>query len=254
MGKKVLFSEIDPSKGNVFPGALSTIHIDELVDCIEGLRLKNPLSFYYGSTEINNMELYDLQTTKLYEAIKSKGIDDVHLILCPERDSGFYNTMIKRFEVDKVVVIGDERLYHTLDIIADKLMIDRGGYVSDGGDISKSITRYFKGVNNEYTPFSINVRYKWKVVKIGEEYVAPDSALPLGSKRRVGCIEASEAEVVGNSIIGISEAKEIEDVAKLPVLGYIVVIDPNSFKILCTQPKLPKYTFMIQGDLRHIEY
>ncbi|ADM11564.1 pre-mRNA cleavage complex GTPase subunit [Encephalitozoon intestinalis ATCC 50506] len=253
MGKKVLFTEIDPSRGNIFPGALSTMHVDTLIDCIEGLRLKNPLSFFYGSTEITNMELYDLQTTKLQEAIKSKNIDDLHLILCPEGASAFYNTLIKRFEVDRVIVVGNERLYHTLDVIVEKLMISRSGFVEEK-EIGKSISRYFKGVNNEYTPFTFNVKYKWRVVRIGEMYVAPASALPLGSARKVGCVEASEVEISENSVLGISEAREIEDVAGSPVLGYVVVIDTGTFKILCTQPRLPKYVFLIQGDLKHIEY
>nr|AGE95403.1 hypothetical protein ECU05_1130 [Encephalitozoon cuniculi] len=253
LGKKVLFTEVDPSKGNIFPGALSTIHVDALIDCIEGLRLKNPLSFYYGSTEITNMELYDLQTTKLQEAIKAKNVEDLHLILCPEGTSAFYNTLIKRFEVDRVVVVGDERLYHSLDVIAEKLMINRSGFVEEK-EVGRSISRYFKGVNNEYTPFTFNVKYKWRVVRIGEMYVAPVSALPLGSTRKVGCVEASDVEVAENSVLGISEAREIEDVAGSPVLGYVVVINAGAFKILCTQPRLPKYTFLVQGDLKHVEY
>lgn len=251
--KKVLFTEVDPSRGNIFPGALSTIHIDTLVDCVEGMRLKNPLSFYYGSVEMENTELYDLQTTELREAIKNKNVEDFHLILCPEGSSSFYNTLIKRFEVNKVVVVGDERLYHSLDVIVDKLMIDRSGFVNDR-DINKSVSRYFRGANDEYTPFSFNVKYKWKIVRVGEVHVAPDSALPLGSTRKVGCVEVSEVELAENSILAISEAKNIQDVPKSAVLGYVVVIDASTFKILCTQPKLPKYTFLVQGDIKYVEY
>lgn len=253
LGKKVMFTEVDPSKGCIFPGALSTMHVDTLVDCVEGLRLKNPLSFYYGSTEIANMELYDLQTTKLHEAIKAKGVEDLHLILCPEGTSAFYNTLIKRFGVDRVVAVGNERLYHSLDVIAEKLMIGRSGFVEEK-EVGRSISRYFKGVNNEYTPFTFNVKFKWRVVRIGEMYVAPASALPLGSARKVGCVEASEVEIAENAVLGISEAKEIEDVAGSPVVGYVVAIDASAFKILCTQPRLPKYTFLVQGDLKHVEY
>ncbi|KAH9412242.1 hypothetical protein HK407_01g01350 [Ordospora pajunii] len=253
LGKKVLFTEIDPAKGNVFPGALSTMHVDTLIDCVEGLRLTNPLSFYYGSTEIGNMDLYDAQTMRLQEAIQAKGVNDFHLILCPEGTSMFYDALIKRFEVDRVVVVGDERMYHSMKVIAEKMMIRRSGYVEEK-DVGRSISRYFKGVNGEYTPFSFNVKYKWKVVRVGEMYVAPMSALPLGTSRKVGCVEASEVEVVEGSVLGISEAKSIEEVARLPVVGYVVVIDRNTFKILCTQPRLPKYTFFVQGDMRHVEY
>lgn len=253
VGRKVLFTEADLSKGNVFPGALSTVHVDTLIDCVEGIRLKNPLSFYYGSTEMGNTELYDLQTARLFEAVRSKHVDDIHLILCPEGSSAFYNTLIKRFDVDKVVVVGDERLYHSLDVIKEKLIIDRSGCVCER-DVNRSISRYFKGADNEYTPYSFNVKYKWRVVRIGEVHVAPDSALPLGGTRKVGCIETSEVELVDNAVLGISEAKRIEDVPQSPVVGYVVVIDAGTFKILCTQPKLPKYTFLVQGDIKHIEY
>ena len=83
-------------------------------------------------------------------------------------------------------IFGDEKLYHSLDIIADKLMIDERGFVNEK-DINKSISRYFKGAND--TAFSFNVKYKWKLVRVGEVYVTPDSALPLGSTRKVGCVE-----------------------------------------------------------------
>ncbi len=58
-------------------------------------------------------------------------------------------------------------MYHSLDVIAEKLTVDRSGFV-DEKEVGKSISRYFKGANNEYTPFSFNVKYKWKVARIGE--------------------------------------------------------------------------------------
>jgi polyribonucleotide 5'-hydroxyl-kinase len=237
--RRVLFTELDPSKGNVFPGALSTIHIDAPIDCIEGIRLSNPLSFFHGSAEISNFELYDLQTSRICEAIKSKGIEDLHIVLAPEGTSAFHNMLIKRFEIDKVVVVNSERMYHSQSLIVDKLLIT-------GGE--------FKGTANEFTPYSFNVKHKWKIVRIGELYAAPESALPLGAARKVGCVEATEVEPVDDAVLAISEAKEIQSVASSPVLGYVVVISSSPLKILCTQPKLPKYTFLVQGDLRHVEY
>jgi polyribonucleotide 5'-hydroxyl-kinase len=251
--RKVLFTELDPSKGNIFPGALSTIHIDTPIDCVEGIRLNNPLSFFYGSTEIGNPELYDLQTSRMQEAIKSKGIEDLHIVLAPEGTSSFYNTLIKRFEIDKVIVVNNERMYHSQSLIVEKLLVTGGEFIP-GRDTGRSISRYFKGTNNEFTPYSFNVKYKWRIVRVGELYTAPESALPLGAARKVGCVEASEVEPVDNAVLAISEAKEIQDVAGSPVVGYVVVITSNPLKILCTQPKLPKHTFMIQGHMRHIEY
>jgi polyribonucleotide 5'-hydroxyl-kinase len=56
-----------------------------------------------------------------------------------------------------------------------------------------------------------------------------------------------------HAILGISEAKNLDDIINLPVVGYVVVVNQANFKILCTQSKLPKYSFLIQSDLKCLD-
>lgn len=250
--KKVLFTEIDLKKGNIFPGSLSTIHIDTLVDYNEHIKLKNTLSFFYGNSEIKNKDLYFLLIDRLKEAIDKKNVDDVHLILAPEENSKYYQDVIKKFKIDRFICVGDERKYHQIDVPISKTFISQSGYLNEN-TLEKSMSRYFNGNNNEYTPFSFNVKRKWNVVRIGEECLAPESALPLGSTRKLDTLEIKEVDLLNNSILAISESKKIEDVVKSPVLGYCVVINQETFKILCIQPKLPKYSYFIQGDIKYMD-
>lgn len=250
--KKVLFTELDLKKGNIFPGSLSSILVDTLIDYAQHIKLNNLISFYYGSYELSNKDLWDIQTERLVNAIEKKNIDTAHFILVHEADNKLYNEIIEKFKVDKVVVIGDERMYHVIETNTQKLFIKNTGYIYEN-TISKSISRYFNGGDNEYTPYSFNVKYKWKTIRIGEDFLAPESALPLGSARKLGTLRPNETEPEDHAILGISEAKDMEDIINLPVVGYVVVLNQSNFKILCTQSKLPKYSFFIQSDLKCLD-
>ncbi|KAF9760942.1 Polyribonucleotide 5'-hydroxyl-kinase Clp1 [Nosema granulosis] len=250
--RKVLFTELDLKKGNIFPGSLSSILVDTLIDYAQHIKLNNLLSFYYGSYEINNKDLWDIQIGRLVNAIEKKDIDTANFILVHDTDNKAYNEIIEKFKVDKVIVIGDERMYNIIETTVPKLFIPNTGYVYEN-TISKSISRYFNGGDNEYTPYSFHVKYKWSVIRIGEDFLAPESALPLGSTRKLGTLKPNETEPEDNAILGISEAKDIDDIVNLPVVGYVVVLNQTNFKILCTQSKLPKYSFFIQSDLKCID-
>ena len=251
--KKVLFTEIDLKKGNIFPGSLSIIHVDTLVEYNEHFKLSNVLSFYYGSTEIKNKDLYTLLLSRLKEAIDKKKVDDLHLILCPEETSKYYQEIVKMFNVDKLICVGDERKFHMIDVPINKMFIPLSGYINDSS-VDKSITRYFNGLNNEYTPYSFCVKRKWNVVRVGEECLAPESALPLGGTRKLDILEIKDVKLENNCVLGISDAKTSEEIIKSPVLGYCVVINQDIFKILCTQTKLPKCSYFIQGEIKYSDF
>ncbi|WUR03544.1 polyribonucleotide 5'-hydroxyl-kinase (CLP1) [Vairimorpha necatrix] len=250
--KKILFTEVDLKKGNIFPGSLSTIHLDTLVDFNEHFKLSNVLSFYYGNLEIKNFDLYWTQISRLKEAIDKKNVEDVHLILAPNESNKYYQELIKKFKIDRLICIGDERKYNQIEIPISKTFIPLSGYIEEN-TVEKSISRYFNGPNNEFTPFSFSVKRKWNVLRIGEECLAPESALPLGSTRKLNTLEINEVLLENNNILGISEAKNQEDVLLAPVLGYCVITNKDTFKILCPQAKLPKCSNFIQGDIKFMD-
>ena len=301
MHKKIIFTEIDPSKGNIFPGTLSTMFIDE------GFKLNNPHCLFYGNTEIDNIELYDLQIDALVKHIQKMNLttddiqnvdsnrfneDDpinikenhtenidfngnnyqprniahtnsfdnnyspkyVQLILAPEMSIDNLNNIIKKFNVKESIFVGDERMFNKINLIVKKIFIENYGYIYEN-TIPKSINRYFNGINNEFTPCSFIVKQNfWNIVRIGEEYVAPDSALPLGATRKVGKTAVNKVDLIENSILAISDAKDENEVATSPVSGFITCVDEKKFRILCTQPRLPKQAYLIQGNIRYIDF
>lgn len=246
--KKVLFTEIDLKKGNIFPGSLSTVHIDSLITYEEHIKLKNVLSFFYGNLHINNKDLYFKLINNLQNAIFKKQCGDLHLILAPDETNEYYDEICKIFCIKQIVVVGDERKFNLIKTSTNKIYIQLTGYIYEN-NVNKSIDRYFNGLNNEFTYHTFCVKRKWNIFRVGEECLAPESALPLGSTRKLDTLAVNEVDLKDNSIIGISEARSEDDIINSPVLGYCLVKNADTFKIMCCQPKLPKYSFFIQGDL-----
>lgn len=253
MHQKVIFTEIDPAKGNIFPGALSTMVVDTLVDYQENFKLNNPVCLFYGSTEIDNPDLYDLQIGALVNVVESKGLPYFHMILAPEMNAENINSLIKQFSVHEVVFVGNERLYHAMDLVVDKLFIENSGYILEN-TIARRISNYFNGINSEYTPCTFLVKQDWNVVRVGEEHAAPESALPLGAARKVGKTGINKTEPIEGHVLAISEAEQEEDVATGAVVGFIVCVDEKKFRVLCTQPRLPKLSYLIQGSIKYVDY
>lgn len=134
------------------------------------------------------------------------------------------------------------------------MFVENHGYVRSSNDVPASITRYFNGSNNEYTPCTFIVKQDWKIVRVGEEHAAPDSALPLGGTRRVGKSSVNPAELSESCILAISEAQTEDEVPTALVAGFIACLDDKKFRVLCTQPRLPKGTYLVKGSVKYVEY
>lgn len=253
--KKVDFYELDPSKGNIFPGTLSYLHIDTFVDFLEGFKLNSPTCLFYGSLTIDNLELYNLQCSKLHDIVTSQNSysNNFKIVLCPNISVDEINLIAKIYKADEIVVVGDERLFHMSDFIIPKIYIENTAFIYENR-VNKSIHRYFNGYQNEYTPSSFSVKYDWEIYRIGELHSAPESALPLGATRRLTKTDPIKAELVENSVLGISEAESEDQIATSPVVGFIVCVEEKKIRVLCTQPKLPKLKYLIQGDFKYLDF
>ncbi|KAL6121630.1 hypothetical protein NUSPORA_01428 [Nucleospora cyclopteri] len=270
MHEKVIFTEIDPSKGNIFPGALSTMVIENLSEPF--FDLNNPFSLFYGSKEVSNQELYEMQVQSLAE--KCSTFSHPNIIVAPEMEHSFLETVIDIFNITHLVVVGDERMYYLIlnkmekeelkNSWGDKLRVKgkkiEAFYVENPGflqenKVAKSIKRYFYG-KSEFTPSRILVnKNNISVLKLGEDFAAPVSALPLGSSRRLGLMGVEEVDLQESSILGISTATDQESVITAPIAGFAVCVDEKKGKILCSQPKLPSKTvYLIQGNIKFIDY
>lgn len=251
--RKIDFIEIDPSKGNIFPAALSYMQVNTLIDCSDGMKLNNPFSLFFGSLSIENIELYDIQISKLSEEVKDRKTGDFKIILCPNTTNDILEKIVRVFDVNEIVCIGDERLFNKLNLQIPKIFITNTGFINEN-TVSKSINRYFNGPNNEYTPSSFLLKSEYTVVRMGEQHAAPESALPLGATRKIGHTDICKCEMIQNSVLAISEAENEDQITTSPVLGFVVYIEDKKSRILCAQPKLPKCKYLIQGSLKFVEF
>lgn len=251
--KKMDFLELDPSKGNIFPGALSYMHIDTLADYTDKLKLNNPFCLYYGSLEIENIELFDVQTQRLADEIEFRNNQNFKVILCPELSNDKINQLIKKFKVASAICIGNERVYHRLNVDVPKIFIENSGYINEN-NVSKAINKYFNGANNEYTPSSFLIKTDCAVVRVGEQYAAPESALPLGASRKIGNTDVCKCDLIQNAVLAISEAENDTQIITAPVSGFVACLDEKKFRILCTQAKLPKCKYLVQGSVKYVDF
>jgi len=253
MHRKLDFLEIDPSKGNIFPGALSYLQIDTLVEYHDRFKLSNPYCLFFGSLSIDNVELYEIQTEKLKEEVESRHTGNLKLVLCPEFSNEMLNRLIKSLKASQVVCVGNERMFHKISITVPKTYIENTGFVHENM-VSKSISRYFNGSNEEFTPSSLLLKGECSILRIGEQYAAPESALPLGAARKVGHTDVCRCEPIQNAVLAISEAETEDQVIRSPVLGFVVCLDEKRMRFLCTQPKLPKCKYLVQGAVKYIDF
>ncbi|ELA42768.1 uncharacterized protein VICG_00083 [Vittaforma corneae ATCC 50505] len=251
--KKLDFLEVDPLKGNVFPGALSYLQIDSLVEYNDKLKLTNPYCLFFGSLSIENTELYQIQTEKLNEEVESRETGNFKVILCPELSNDMLHQLIKTFKASGVVCIGNERMFHRLNTPIPKIFIENTGYIAEN-TVAKSINRYFNGPSSEYTPSSFSLRSEYTVLRIGEQYAAPESALPLGASRKIGHTDVCRCELIQNAVLAISGAENEDQVVRSPALGFVVCVDEKKQRILCTQPRLPKCKYLVQGSVKYIDF
>lgn len=292
--KKAIFTELDPSSCNIFPGTISSLQNESLVDYRGCLSLNNPVCMFLGCTDIDNMELFEIQYRKLNELIEERfykssnkastdnlenedGVEQgpaklnhsteaegnarhPHIIIAPnfanvseQVRTEHLNNICKTFNVTTAMIVGDERLFHKLDLVCSKIFIENSGYIATN-KINASISRYFNGADGEYTSSSVVLKTGWETIRIGEEYIAPESALPLGASRKVNRVGINRVDISEHAVLGISEAETEEEIVSSPVQGFVVYVDPKRSRVLCTQPRLPRKKFMIQGSLKYIDY
>lgn len=250
--RKLDFIEIDPGKGNIFPGALSYMQIDALVEYNDRFKLNNPFCLFFGSLTIDNVDLYEIQLERLRDEIESRNTGNFKLVYCPNVNNEMLNRFVKEFKATHVVCIGNERLFHRLNLQVPKTFIQNTAYVQES-TVSKSIVRYFNGNSSEYTPSSFLLKGECSILRVGEQYAAPESALPLGAARKIGHTDVCKCDLVHNSVLAISEAETEDQVIRSPALGFLVCLDEKKQRVWCTQPKLPKCKYLVQGAVKHID-
>ncbi|EJW04759.1 hypothetical protein EDEG_01049 [Edhazardia aedis USNM 41457] len=236
--KKVLITELNPSTGFLlFPGCISSVLVQKLIDAAGENKFENMITFFYGSSNISyNPDFYSEILKNLNEILGKKDFD-FHFIIGDEK-------IVERCcDLENLngckIVLKDEKLFSK--IIGNKILITNGAYEAKDKGI-----KFFSA--KEFTTY--NIKMWTKVVRIGEEFVAPETALPIGSERKTEKNTVLESKPRKNMILGASYAEEESEVVTAPIKGFVLVneVGDGFVKVHSPQPNL-KSKFLLQGEI-----
>lgn len=264
MSKKILLMELDPHTGFlVFPGAIATTLLSNIISIEEGIQ-NEILTYFYGNDRIENKELFEIHKTCLFKKWKENdaffvlwpneeivpGEEEINNYIKKETESDT-NILGKKFDfIPYYIIIGDERLYHTLQS-SKKTLISCYKYQKRVNKFNKKVFNYFHGQSNQLTPIITNKNIK--IHSIGERYLPPMSALPIGHERKMNNLTIKTVAPELNSIVAISYAKDEKELIKSPVKGFILTKQiGNVQSYMCVQEKISDGMFL-QGNLKYCE-
>lgn len=279
--EKVMGIDLDVHGGSLmFPGCLCAGVIEEPFGPVDPLAVQEQVCYFFGGfSALENTDLYEALVAELMESAEKKSFAGPQVIIGHKDISKEeIEKLVRRYDVDCLVVIGDEKLYHLVSLDDRKVYIPRfGGQTRRTTEqrracIAGRVRSFFYGGKEEYRPSTISIQvsregddrrddaeggaFYYRVVQVGEEYMAPMSALPLGASRRISSTVVSDSQPVCGSVLGISSAKRMEDVSTSPVLGFLAIVEVISdeeLRVLCPQPKCLKSKFLVQGKIRLLE-
>ncbi|OAG29470.1 polyribonucleotide 5'-hydroxyl-kinase [Nematocida displodere] len=268
-GEKVLQIDLDVHGGSLlFPGTMTMTVIDEVYSQVEPLSTSEKLSYFFGSPSASdNTDLYSLLLQETLAVAKQKDFTGPSVVIGHKQitKEEIEKTM-QAYSIDYLLVIGDEKLYNQVST-DQKIHLPRfPGLIPRDTErrrqqISSRIKRYFYGEHEEYSPSTLTINIgersekegAYRVVQVGDEFMAPMSALPLGSSKRKNSTSVTECLPTAGSVLAISSAETLEEVSTSPVVGFLTileVISETQLKVLSPQPKVPQRPFLIQGKIR----
>lgn len=308
---KPILLDLDVANGSVcFPGILSAVAPDRPLNVDESwhsLPRSQLISFFYGSTVISdNPKVYRRLCERLGSVVKDRcafaNASVVYIISPTEMSNESAATMTPAtlnllsdlktfFEVDVVVVIGNERLHVTVNKHLSEMerppvvlkIPKSGGVVSKDASFrralqSRQFRSFFYGPNQEFHPFSLTLQASnVTIYRVGDTTaLAPTSALPLGATRKIDTSkltkvsELSAAQLL-YSILGIvaqeavvagSDGSEkisdaFEDASCASMAGFVHVIDVDesaqTLTVLSPCPGAFPSKFLLLSSLKWIE-
>ncbi|EFC49364.1 predicted protein [Naegleria gruberi] len=252
VGKKVIFVDLDCGQNDItFPGTISMVakNAYEPIDIEDEFSLCSPLTYFYGETtpdkNVDHFKKIVEQTKKMID--RKCSVDQFY------EEGGFIvNTgswvdssgiqlllyIVKTMQINHVIVMDDDRLTNNLkkDLKDTKAVVTR--LKKNPGVINRSkeqrttanqlkTKQYFYGMHKSLSPHSIVVRFEdFTLCRIGGEWQAPLSALPIGAKSSYNPVEVKQvdhSEITKFSILAVSLADKLEDVLTRNIYGVIHV-------------------------------
>lgn len=274
--------ELDCSRGALlFPGTLTAQVVDRVAGIEEGFPEAGRISYFYGhQAPAGNPKMYVKLMKRLAFAVSSRlaAMDDQQqkagaIIVAPAEAGEYLGDIKELFQVSMILVIGNERLHSTIAKTAPGLTVLKvplsGGFVPLDAGHRRMATQqlfksYFYGPRAEYTPFTLVLAWdKVHLRRLGEEALAPSSALPLGATRKVSETRTSKVEpskgLLLYSILACSYAasEEGETLSDANCAGYVYVTAVDEAKkqmtVLSPCPGRLPGPYLIVGGLKWIE-
>lgn len=280
--KLPILVDLDTNRGSLlFPGTLTAQPLERVVDIEEGFpEAPGRISYFFGHQQpADNVKLYRKIMARMAFAVNSRlaSIDDPGkagaIVIAPSGTDELLEALKEVFNISVILVIGNERLHSTIakrisDVTVLKAPLS-GGYVQLDAAFRRAQTQqlfraYFNGTRSEFTPFSMVLSFDdLQVRRLGENVLAPSSALPLGATRKVTETRSSRVDpskaLLLYSILGCSYAAgddedQLTD-ANCAGFVYVTAVDEQRRHITVLSPcpgKLPS-TFLILGSIKWIE-
>lgn len=282
-GKCPLLVDLDTNRGSVlFPGTLAAQHIDRVMDPEEGCSFGDAgrCSYFYGhQLPSDNPKMYSKLMERLAFAVNSRlaASEDSNksgaIIIAPASITEHLGTIREAFRASLIIVIGNERLHSTIVKAEPTCTVLKvplsGGYVQLDSSYRRSLAQhqfkaYFYGPRQEYTPFSQVLPFEdLQLRRLGEEALAPSSALPIGATRKVSETRTSRVDpgksLLLYSILAVPNAQSEEDdqLSNSNIAGYLYVtaVDETKKQVTLLSPcpgKLPS-PFLLVSSIKWLE-
>eukprot|EP00457_Paulinella_chromatophora_P007595 gb/GEZN01007618.1/.p1 GENE.gb/GEZN01007618.1/~~gb/GEZN01007618.1/.p1 ORF type:complete len:436 (-),score=36.65 gb/GEZN01007618.1/:94-1401(-) len=254
------------------------------------LSLKNPIVFFFG----HNSPSFNTDLYKRYVSLLADANDKRFALNTPARQSGIvintpgwvdgegYEILLhvaKAFSIDVILVVGHERLYSQLK--EEKCLregkengpvtickLGKSGGVVRRDQLSRrnlryrSIKSYFYGPHGDLSPAQTVLSFhEIFIYKVGGINAAPDSSLPIGTKRLVDpnqLVKVDITQQLQQCILAVSHSRDYKDLLTTNIAGFIHVskVDMKAQTVTCLTPcpgPLPSH-LLIQGSIKWLDH
>lgn len=293
--------DLDVSNGSVcLPGTISSVAADRPLDVEEAWHSQPQaqlISLFYGSTVVaDNPKVYSRLCERMGDIVgKRVEKSSIIYVIAPNEVSNeatattkstqnLLLSLQKNFEIDHVLVIGNERLHVTVNkhFAAEAegvkvLKVPRaGGVVSKDlafrrASQAKAFKSYFYGPRTEFHPFSLTISMNnLTIYRVADATaLAPSSALPLGATRKIDSSKLTKVtDLVPSQLLfsilavvrkpaGAADTDEFEGALDATVAEFLHVLEVDELKqcltVLAPCPGSIPSKFVLLSSLKWIE-
>ncbi|KAJ2179429.1 Cleavage polyadenylation factor subunit clp1 [Coemansia sp. RSA 518] len=298
MDERPMFASLDPMEAlTTMPCTVSVQRVSTVIGMESGFMgfasasshgvAETPLVWQFGHSQPErNVGLFNTLIDRMATSLERRAkVEDSYAGIIVDTH-GFNDTTnttiehaIQALRINTLLVVGNERMYSVysqrLGLHLTVLKLVRSGGTVDRSATyrqqlnSRTVRRYFYGTESErVSSFSTVVNFQEiKILRVGEDAVAPTSTLPLGEDRKltdttVLVVEPDESLI--HSILAVTDASldsmdvdDAENIVGAQAVGFISVtkveMDKQRMIVLSPVPgRLPKQV-LLYGNAKWME-